>query len=153
MRSVRTASEKVLRDSGISICSLKPFYTPALPQPPGKHPKIYLELICWSWGSYHQRFYWTVQHTWLIFRCSDFIWSRKIVSFLSYLAGLQLSNVYYCTPTKLWEGKVFSHMRVCLSLFTRVLCDHYLWCIGSHCTGPPVPNLALLPSEHGTSLC
>ena len=40
--------------------------------------------------------------------------------------------IYYCPPTKLREGNVFSH--VSLSARGGFPCDHYSWCIGPHCT-------------------
>ena len=56
-------------------------------------------------------------------------------------------SLHYRPPTKLRKGNVFS--RICLSFCPwGVSCDHYLWCIGSHCTGTsPDP-----PLRHGTSL-
>ena len=45
----------------------------------------------------------------------------------------------YRLPRELREGIVFSHF-----VHRGVPCDHYLWCIGPHCTDPH--------SGHGTSL-
>ena len=43
---------------------------------------------------------------------------------------------------KLWEGNVFTG--VCLSIHGGSSCDHYPWCTGPHCTGPPTAS----PSRH-----
>ena len=52
---------------------------------------------------------------------------------------------FYLPSTKLREGNVFT--RVCLSVHRDVgsPCDHYPWCIGLYCTGPPGHQTWALP--------
>ena len=80
------------------------------------------------------------------------VWCNKIV--YDKISGV-LFICLFCiiTAKKRSCGKVvFSVVPVCYSVHRGVSpCDHYSWCIGSHCTAPSAPLPSSQDILHGTS--
>ena len=76
--------------------------------------------------------------------------SPKLVCKTTVHTGVKISvdaNIYH-PPTRLRKGNVFSHICPLFCPCRRGPCDHYLWCIGPHCTETPLPLLVISSGHH-----